>query len=110
MGGVLVLAGILVTVSAVGFRLHHRGTAIGLVHQAAVFGRYPIDLYSRPLQRVLTTVLPLAFIAFFPASFLVGRDTWSTLALAQPVVGLGLFLGAQLVWRRASRGYRSTGS
>lgn len=108
--GVLVLAAVLTAFSSLGFRILHRGTAVGLVYQATAFNRYPLDLFARPLQRLLTYVVPFAFVAFFPACWLLGRDPWQALGLAQPLVGVVLFAAAWALWHRALRSYRSPGS
>jgi ABC-2 type transport system permease protein len=110
VSGVLVLGGLLTLVSAVGFRVHHRGTAIGLVYQGAVFGRYPLDLFPRWLRMLLTWVVPFAFLAFYPATHFLGRTEYATLAAIQPLVGLGVMALGYGVWMRASRSYRSPGS
>lgn len=108
--GVLVLAGVLTAFSSLGFRVLHRGTAVGLVYQASAFNRYPLDIFARPLQRLLTWVLPFAFVAFFPATWYLGRLEWLPWAMAQPLVGLGVFGLAIALWRRGMRHYRSPGS
>lgn len=110
LAGVGVLAGVLTGVSAVGFRLHHRGTAINLVYQASAFARYPLPAFPRSLQRLLTWVLPFAFISFLPATWYLGREEWRALALAQPLVGLGCAVAGLALWRRGLRDYASTGS
>ena len=109
-GGAASLAGLLTAVSAAGFRVHHRGTAIGLVYQASVFNRYPLPIFAKPLQRLLTWVLPMAFCSFFPASWYLGRTEWLAYAAAQPVVAMGLFAAAWVIWHRALGSYRSPGS
>lgn len=110
LAGVAVLAGVLTGVSAVGFRLHHRGTAINLVYQASAFARYPLPVFPRSLQRLLTWVLPFAFISFLPATWYLGREEWRAFALAQPLVGLAAGLLGLALWRRGLRDYASTGS
>ena len=105
--GTLVLGGLLTLVSAVGFRVHHRGTAIGLVYQGAVFGRYPLDLFHHWLRLVLTWVVPFAFLAYYPATHFLGRPEHATLAAIQPLVGVGMMALGYGVWMRALRFYRS---
>jgi len=110
LGGVLILAGVLTAVSAVGFRIHHRGSAIGLVYQSAVFGRYPLDVFPIGLQRLLTFGLPFGFIAFFPASYCAGRSTYSGFAFAQPLIAVIVFGVGLTLWRLGLQTYRSTGT
>lgn len=110
LGGVLVLAGVLTAFSSLGFRILHRGTAVGVVYQASAFNRYPLDIFPRSVQRMLTWVVPFGFVAFFPATWYLGRSGWLPFAAAQPLVGLLLFVGASWLWRRSLRYYRSPGS
>jgi len=76
--------------------------------------RYPVDLLGGWLRRLATFVVPLAFAAYFPAAYLLGRtDTYGgppALAWLAPVVGLAAAVLAGGTWRRAVRHYRSTGS
>ncbi len=71
--------------------------------------RYPLDIYGSGLQRVLTYVLPLGFLATVPARQLVrGFD------LAMVAIGLiwstASFVLARLFWRFALRYYSSASS
>jgi ABC-2 type transport system permease protein len=109
-GGVAVLGGVMTAVASIGFHLHHRGTAVGLVFQVSTFTRYPMDLFAVPLRYFLTFVLPLGFAGFYPATFLMSRPEWRAYALASPVVGLvamGVGLGA---FRFGLRRYASSGT
>lgn len=115
VGGALVEGAVQITLSALSFRwlntLAVRTTTNEVFNQ---YGNYPQRIFPRGLQVVLTYVLPVAFVAYFPASALLHRTdgllvpTW--LAWCAPLVGLGLFLIALRIWHRASRGYQSSGT
>jgi ABC-2 type transport system permease protein len=105
IGAAAVLGGLLTGLSALGFHLHHRGTAVGLVFQLGSFGRYPLDVFPGGLKFLLTWVIPLGFAGFYPASFLMegGLGGWT------PVIGgvcLGLGVG---FWRWSLGRYGSGG-
>lgn len=76
--------------------------------------QYPVDVLGGWLRRFATFVLPLAFVAYFPAAHLLGRpDTYggpSSLAWLSPVVAVAMVVVARTTWRAAIRHYRSTGS
>lgn len=110
VGGAAVMGGFLTAISSIGFHLHHRGTAVGLVFQLGTFNRYPIDLFARPLRWLLTYLLPLAFAGFYPATFFLDRPEWHGYALAQPFVGLGCLGLGYLAWRIGLSRYTSSGS
>jgi ABC-2 type transport system permease protein len=75
---------------------------------------YPMDVLGRWMQRLLTFLIPLAFVAYFPAARMLGRDDPlglpSTIAWATPLVALASVLVARAVWALAVRHHRSTGS
>ncbi|BCY12167.1 ABC transporter permease [Actinoplanes sp. L3-i22] len=76
-------------------------------------GSYPLSVFGTGVQRVLTYVLPVAFIAFLPASVILGRTgqlavpAW--LGLLSPLVGVALFTLAYRFWRHQLRGYQGVG-
>lgn len=75
--------------------------------------QFPLDLYDRWLRQLLLYVVPLAFISYLPAAFLLGKPDplglppW--LGLASPLVATAAALLASLVWGGAVRHYRSAG-
>jgi len=73
------------------------------------FGRYPVDIYRQPLRFILTCVLPLAFIASFPASALTGRASplLPLIGIAASCVSVTL---VRLVWKAGLRRYTSASS
>jgi ABC-2 type transport system permease protein len=75
---------------------------------------YPLPIYHEALQRFFTFVVPLAFVSYFPALYLLDRPelhrlpAW--LPLMTPVAAAMLALIACLAWRAGVRHYQSTGS
>lgn len=105
-----VVGGMLMAFVSLGLRLHHRGTAVGLVTQLAIFNRYPIDLFARPLGWLLTAALPLAFGGFYPAAMFLGRPEWTAFAAATPVVALLCLTVGYVAWKSGLSRWSSTGS
>jgi ABC-2 type transport system permease protein len=68
-------------------------------------GRYPMDIYPRLLRRLLTYLVPVAFIITVPAGALAGKTRpWQVLAaLALSAASL---VTASLFWRYGLRHYR----
>jgi ABC-2 type transport system permease protein len=115
VGGALVEGAVQVTMGSLSFKflntLAIRTTANEVFNQ---YGNYPQRIFPTLLQYLLTFALPVAFVAYFPASALLDRtnelivNPW--VAWIAPLVGLCLFLVALRIWKRASRGYQSSGS
>ena len=110
MSATAVMGGLLTALASLGFHLHHRGTAVGLVFQLSTFNRYPIDLFARPLRWLLTFVLPLAFAGFYPAVFFLDRPEWLPYVIAQPFVGAACLGLGYAGWRHGLRTYTSSGT
>ncbi|HVL22855.1 MAG TPA: ABC-2 family transporter protein [Thermomicrobiales bacterium] len=75
------------------------------------FGNYPTSILDRPARNVLTFIVPMAFMAYLPASTLLERETFLPLWVGwlAPAVGAVMFVLALWVFARASRGYQSSG-
>jgi ABC-2 type transport system permease protein len=86
---------------------------------AATYGgnfvtQYPLSILDRDAIRALTWVIPLAFVNWLPALYILDRpdplDPPVPVRFASPLVALLLCVIAALVWRTGVRHYRSTGS
>ncbi len=78
------------------------------------FALYPLDIYNGVLQFVLTFLVPVGFMSYYPATAFLNRmgDTLFSPAFAYltPLVGLALFTLAYAFWRVGINRYQSTGS
>lgn len=76
--------------------------------------QYPPAVFTEGLVRGVTFVLPLAFVNWVPAAYVLGRPYplglpgWA--AFVSPLVALVCCALAGLAWRAGLRSYRSTGS
>lgn len=81
-----------------------------LMAQMMEFARYPVTLYSRFVQVVVTWVLPVAFTSYYPSLVLLNRPldpAW--MAALTPVAALTMVLMAWLVWSCGLVRYQGTG-
>ena len=85
-----------------------------LTHGGTVVTSYPLPIYHELLQRFFTFVVPLAFVSYFPALWLLDRPEARALPpwlpFLSPVAAAGLAVVARLAWGVGVRHYRSTGS
>ena len=76
--------------------------------------QYPMTVYPREIVAGLTFLIPLAFVNWYPALYVLdkpdpfGFPEW--LRFASPLAALVLAVLAWLVWRSGVRHYTSTGS
>lgn len=91
-----------------------RQLAHSVTYGGQALTEYPLSLYPRAVVRAVTFVVPLAFVSYQPALYLLDRPDplglWPGLRHLCPAVAvLGCVLAA-LAWRAGLRHYRSTGS
>lgn len=78
-----------------------------------IAGRYPLDVFRPTLRRGLTFVVPVAFVAYYPTCWLLGRSPaygGDLIALGAPLVAAGLAGVASVVWSAGLHRYQGTGS
>ena len=109
-GAALVYLGVFLGITAVSFWFEDKMGLAPPVYNLIRFSRYPLTIYSLPVRIFLTFVLPFAWVAFYPAAWFVGGPGLAKVAMATPLVGVVVFGGAALLWRRGVRNYVSTGS
>ena len=95
----------------------HSVKSVELVNALTYGGRsacqYPIDIFPRPLRVLFTVAAPFALTLHVPAAYILGKPlygwpVWT--AFVTPLAGAALFLVMYLVFQKAMRFYRSTGS
>ncbi len=109
-GAALVYLGVFLGLTTVSFWFEDKMGLAPPVYNLIRFSRYPLTIYSLPVRLFLTFLLPFAWVAFYPAAWFVGGPALAKVALLTPLVGLVVFGGAALLWRRGVRNYVSTGS
>jgi ABC-2 type transport system permease protein len=80
----------------------------GLVHQ------YPVDIFGNAFRIIVTGLIPVAFMNYYPALFLLNKmhqagSAW-WLSYISPLVALLLVGVVSVIWRLALRHYTSSGS
>lgn len=106
----LVYAGVFLAITSVTFWFEDRMGLAPPVYNLIRFSRYPITIYSMPVRLFLTFGLPFAWVAFYPATWFLGSPGFERVALLTPLVGIVVFSGAVLIWKRGIKRYSSTGS
>jgi viologen exporter family transport system permease protein len=75
---------------------------------------YPLDIYTGGVRRFFTFIVPLAFVSYEPALYILDRPDplglpdWTR--LLSPVAALMMAVLARYGWRQGVRHYQSTGT
>jgi ABC-2 type transport system permease protein len=88
-------------------------TANTFTYGGQFLAQYPINIYNAWLRRFLAFVVPTAFVAYFPALYILDKPDPlglpSVLQVISPLVAVAAACAAGLVWRVAVRHYQSAG-
>ena len=75
---------------------------------------WPMPIYADGLRRFFTFVVPLAFVTYLPALYILERPDPlglpPVLQLCSPIVAVGFLLVARVCWALGVRHYQGTGS
>ena len=115
LGGALIQAAVLLLSSTASFFMINGNPILDfLLFEMKSFIDYPIVIFPKALQLILTFLLPYAFVNFYPAACLFGKELPAgfpeLLKYMTPFVGLLLFGIALAVWNWGLSKYKSTGS
>ncbi len=114
LGGVLIFSAIMILPASISFWVTKSNALVNAFIQFRKFVDYPLVVYDRWMQVLLTFVLPFAFISYYPSfKFLKNKQDilfHPSLQYLTPVVGIVVFLLALGIWQLGIHRYNSTGS
>lgn len=114
LSGALIELSITLMLACIAFWTGRSAMTINTVLSVSwILQRYPVDMFASWFRVFVTGLLPVAFVNYYPARFLLGKippgDPWGFLSYFPPLVALGLAWLASRVWRRGLRAYSSSG-
>ncbi|MBW4082728.1 ABC-2 family transporter protein [Paenibacillus sp. S150] len=115
LGAVLIHSAIMIASGSISFWFVKSSAVLELaIYDLRSFLNYPITIYQKWIQILLTFFLPFAFINFFPAQYLLQKEGGMLfhplLQYGAPIIGLISILLAYRVWDLGINQYQSTGS
>lgn len=110
VAGGTILLGIFVILSSLSFHFEDRFGIAAPVYSLINFSRYPVPIYSKLIQVILTWVIPFAFASFYPVTRFLGRDGFAFYCYITPLMAVVVLSLSRVAWRKGIRKYASTGS
>ena len=87
---------------------------LALKWQAYDFVKYPISIYHKSVQIILTVIIPYAFISFYPLQYLLEKEDYllfhPVLQFLSPIVGILMAILSYRLWLWGLKHYNSSGS
>lgn len=76
------------------------------------FTTYPFSIYGKGIRYLLTFFIPYAFVSYYPAMFLLNKETYIyeiILIYSEPLLAIGIVLVTVMVWKKGLKVYNGTG-
>ncbi|MEW6231662.1 MAG: ABC-2 family transporter protein [Chloroflexota bacterium] len=109
-GALIYLSINLCTACQVFWTTEGRGMTMMLPYSFSEFAKFPITIYPRLLQAIITWALPFAFTSFFPAAHILGQEGWRAFAYLLPLVTTAFLAIAYSLWRWGLNSYQGVGT
>ena len=114
ISGTLIETTLTLMVACISFWTGRSRRAHGLImHFGVMIQQYPVDIYGSLFRVVVTGLIPVAFMNYYPALMLLGKldmqNPWWWLSYMSPVVALLMVGLAAGVWNLALQHYSSSG-
>ena len=115
LGGMLLFTSIFIAGATFAFWAPHAHEAVNIFTYGGQFMlSYPLHIYQQWMVSVFTFVIPMAFINYYPALYLLGKpDPFglpSFVPFLSPIVAVAAFRVTLALWRSGVKHYQSTGT
>ena len=113
--GAVIYGGVWVVFSTVTFWLvDTQEVANAFSYGGNFLAQYPVNIFGAWLRRLVVFVVPIAFVSYFPALYILDKPDElgfpRALQFVAPLVAVATVIVAGAVWRVAVRHYRSVGA
>lgn len=111
-GAVFICMALIILSSTFGFMGGGTNAAVFLASDLKSYGRYPLTIFNKVLKFLFTFILPIGFIAYYPAGFFFGKQqgTAAILTYLSPVIGVAFFWISCKIWEYFAERYAGTGN
>ncbi|MBQ2744303.1 MAG: ABC-2 family transporter protein [Lachnospiraceae bacterium] len=108
--GTVIYAAIKIAGAALALWIKSSGSILQVFYMSSDFAKYPVTIYNSAVRNIITYIVPFAFTAYYPASYILrGNDPWFCFGVGTAIAAVLLTL-AILLWNRGLRAYESAGS
>ena len=111
LGGAIIQMVLFLLIGSVSFWTVRSGSLASIFYAFKDFLNYPLYVYGEEVLLFLTYILPMAFINYYPALYILEKEesrnvlNFLTFPVSLVLVGIAVF-----VWKKSLNHYNSTGS
>lgn len=106
----LIYTGIKTATAAIAFWTKRSGNITYMLYMVNDFAKYPVTIYNNVVRSIITYIIPFAFTAFYPASYILTGENPIFCIGGTVIAAVALMTIGILIWNRGVRAYESAGS
>lgn len=110
ISGAVIYTSIKLFFASFAFWIKMSNSIMFMAYSLSDFTKYPISMYSKAVQAILTFIIPFAFTAFFPASYFVGKMGVAVAVGGTVTAAVISYVVAYTTWSIGMSKYESAGS
>ena len=116
LAGALIYTAIKLLFASFAFWVKMSGPFLQVAYNLADFAKYPTEIYAKGIRFLITWVIPFAFVAYLPASYFLGKDTFFGNFNGVGLIGMEWCIAivfliiAYAVFQRGTQIYESAGN
>lgn len=110
IAGSVIYTSVKLVLASIAFWVKDNSPIMTTAYDVADFAKYPVEIYAKPIQIVLMTILPFAFVAYIPSTyFLIDANILKTIA-AECGIAVIFWLFSYHLFKKGLTIYESAGS
>lgn len=106
----LIVCALMVASASTAFWLTNAHALLNLASRFRENARYPMTIFNGAFRLIFSVLVPIGFVAFYPAQWVLRPQEAGLLPWLTPVVGIASFALACLLWSRGTRRWTGTGT
>ncbi len=106
----LIYAGVNLFLTTLSFWLKDALPLMTVTFTFATIGRFPIDIFPTAIKVIICIFIPYAFTGYFPATFFLTGDHYSSLSLLTPLVVIVVWFISYSFWKYGTTKYTGAGN
>lgn len=110
IAGSVIYTSIKLFFASLSFWIKNSIAILDMIYSLNDFAKYPIGIYSRVVQAIITWIIPFAFTAFIPAGYFIGKVDVKLAVPGTVLAAVLSFTAAYAIFQRGIRVYESAGN
>lgn len=108
--GIFIYTGLKLATASTSFWLKNSYPLMQVTYDLSDFMKYPITIFPKLMQLILTFIIPFALVSYYPTMYLLGKASLVTVLGYICLMTIGIISLALFVWHKGLKHYESTGS